>query len=91
MLREDLTEPIIGAFYDVFYELGHGFLKSVYEKCMVIGLEQRGLTVERQVPIIVRYRGQRVGRFMADLVVEGAVMVELNRVARSTQSTRLSS
>ena len=77
MLREDLTEPIIGAFYDVFHHLGHGFLESVYENCMVISLEERGLTVERQVPMVVRYRGQRVGRFLADLVVEGAVMVEL--------------
>ncbi len=77
MLRDDLTEPIIGAFYDVVHEVGHGFLESVYENCMVIGLRERGLDVKRQVPVIIEYRNQRVGRFLADLVVEGAVMVEL--------------
>ena len=77
MLRDDLTDPIIGAFYDVYHELGHGFVESVYERCMMVGLRQRGLLVERQVPVVVRYREQCVGRFFADLVVEGAVLVEL--------------
>ncbi len=44
---------------------------------MVVGLRERGLEVKRQVPVIIEYRNQRVGRFLADLVVEGAVMVEL--------------
>lgn len=77
MLHEDLTEPIIAAFYDVHHELGHGFLESVYERAMVIALSKRGLPVERQVPVTVHYSGHVVGDFCADLVVENRVMIEL--------------
>ena len=47
LLRDDLTHPIIGAFYDVNHELGHGFVESVYERSMVIALHKRGLHVDR--------------------------------------------
>jgi GxxExxY protein len=77
MLREDLTEPIIGAFYDVVNDIGFGFVESVYEACMVVALNRRGLAVERQKRLIMRYHGVVVGRFKADLIVENAVMVEL--------------
>ena len=77
MLREDLTDPTIGGFYDVYHELGPGFLESVYEGAMIIALRQRGLRVERQVPAVVHYAGQPVGRFFADLVVEKAILIEL--------------
>ena len=77
MLREDLTEPIIGAFYDVVNDVGFGFVESVYEACMMIALKRRGLVAERQKGLILRYYGEVVGRFKADLIVENAVMVEL--------------
>ena len=77
MLRDDLTDPTIGAFYDVYNQLGHGFLESVYEPAMVIALRKRGLVVERQVPVVVHYDGEAVGKFFADLMVEHAVIVEL--------------
>jgi GxxExxY protein len=77
MLRDDLTGPIIGAFYDVYHELGHGFRESVYERSIVIALNTRGLFVERQVPVTVHYAGQPVGTFVADLIVENAVVAEL--------------
>jgi len=77
MLREDLTDPIIGAFYDVYHELGPGFLESVYEGAMVVALRQRGLRAQRQVPAVVRYAGEPVGRFFADLVVEKTILLEL--------------
>ena len=77
MLREDLTDPTIGAFYDVYHELGPGFLESVYEGAMVIALRRRGLKVRRQIPVVVHYGGEPVGRFFADLVVENTILVEL--------------
>ena len=77
MLRDDLTDPTIGAFYEVYHELGPGFLESVYEGATVISLRNRGLLVERQVPVVVRYKGEPVGRFYADLIVEKVVLVEL--------------
>ena len=72
-----LTERIIGIFYAVYNELGQGFLESVCESCMKVALEEAGLKVERQVPIQVFFRGQQVGVFFADLVVEGLVILEL--------------
>ena len=79
--RRQLTEKIIGVFYDVYNELGHGFLESVYEQAMVIALSAAGLKVERQFPLIVTFRGRVVGDFRADLLVERAVILELKAAA----------
>ena len=64
MLHRDVTEKIIGVFYDVYNELGHGFLESIYEKAMVIALSQRGLIVEQQVEVPVWFRGTVIGTFL---------------------------
>jgi hypothetical protein len=58
-----VTKNIIGAFYDVYNELGCGFLESVYEESLVIALRARGLVVERQVAIPVWFRQVKVGDF----------------------------
>jgi GxxExxY protein len=73
----ELTEKIIRVFFEVYNEIGHGFLESVVEGAMAIGLEEAGLRVERQVPIQVWFRGRQIGHFFADLLVEGLVIVEL--------------
>jgi GxxExxY protein len=73
----ELTEKIIGVFYAVYNEVGYGFLESVYEGAMEIALSEAGLTVQRQVPIDVWFRGHQVGTFFADLLVEGLVILEL--------------
>src|SRR5690242_19796474 len=73
----ELTEKIIEVFYSVYNELGHGFLESVYRNAMEIGLRQAGLTVTREVPIAVWFRGEDVGTFRADLLVEELVLLEL--------------
>jgi GxxExxY protein len=74
----ELTERIIGIFYEVYNELGHGFLESVYEKAMLIALrDYAGITVQYKHPIEVSFRGQSVGIFEADLLVEGVVLLEL--------------
>ena len=75
--HQELTRKIIGVFYDVYNELGHGFLESVYQAAMLIALSEAGLRVETQVPIAVYFRGNRVGDFRADLMVESAVLLEL--------------
>jgi len=72
-----LTEKIIGVFYEVYNELGFGFLESVYEQAMCIALRQVGLCVECQVPIKVYFRGVEVGFFKADMLVEGVILLEL--------------
>ena len=72
-----VSEKIIGVFYDVYNELGYGFLESVYEESMTIALRQAGLSVDRQRPIPVWFRGQKVGDFRADLSVDNCVLLEL--------------
>ena len=77
MLHSDVTEPILGAFYEVHHALGHGFLESVYERAMAVALEKRGLNVARQSVVRVHFDGCVVGVFFADLLVENRVIVEL--------------
>ena len=60
-----LTEHIIGIFYDVYNELGYGFLESVYEESLVIALREAGLEVESQVAVPVWFRRHKVGEFRA--------------------------
>lgn len=81
----DLTQKIIGVFYEVYNELGQGFLESVYEAAMVKALRDVGLRAERQWPIEVRFRGEVVGEFRADVLIEGRVIVEI-KAARALES-----
>jgi GxxExxY protein len=71
------TRRLIGLFFDVYHELGYGFLESVYEEAFAVALEESGLHFERQKPLTVWFRGRLVGTFRADAVVEDSVLVEL--------------
>ena len=77
LLYGDITHEIIGAAFAVQKELGYGFLEKVYENAMMVELRQRGLRVVQQAPIDVHYKGVLVGHYVADLLVEGKVLVEL--------------
>jgi GxxExxY protein len=72
-----LTERVIGVFYEVYNELGFGFLESVYREAMRIALTQVGLQVKTEVPVPVSFRGVVVGIFRADLIVNDCLLVEL--------------
>jgi len=76
-LHSELTKKIIRAAYDVFDELGHGFLESIYEKALTKVLRDRGHMVENQKPITVFFQGENMGKFKADMLVDEKVMVEL--------------
>ena len=80
MQNKDITEKIIGCAYRVYNKMGFGFLESVYEKCLLIELRKAGLQVESQQPITVRYDGEIVGEFFADIVVENTIILELKSV-----------
>ena len=80
MRINQLTEQVIGACFEVSNELGIGFLESVYEKALVIALQDKGLNTSRQVPIEVSFRGKGVGEFFADIIVEEELIVELKAV-----------
>ena len=76
----ELTRRIIGCAYAVSNELGAGFLEKVYENALQHELGKAGLCVQQQQPIQVHYDGIVVGEYLADLVVESAVLVELKAV-----------
>ncbi len=73
----EITEKIIGVFFEVYNELGFGFLESVYHKAMLHALADAGLRAETQVHLPVFFRGHLVGDFFADIFVERAVILEL--------------
>ncbi len=78
--HSEITEKIIKAFYEVYNELGSGFLESVYESALAIVLKDFGLMVECQKEIPVFFRGQSLGLFRADLVINNKVILELKAV-----------
>jgi GxxExxY protein len=78
--HKQLTGKIIGVFYQVFDELGHGFLESVYQKSLAISLREAGLDVCWPVAIPVWFRGHQVGSFEGDMLVERSVLLELKAV-----------
>jgi GxxExxY protein len=80
LMHADITEKIIGVFFEVYNELGPGFLESVYEQAMAIALSDAGLRVQRQVAVPVYFRGQRIGDYKADVTVAEVVLLELKVV-----------
>ena len=75
--HKELTEQIIKAFYDVYNELGYGFLEKVYQNSLYIELKSRGFNVEPQKQIKVHFKGYEVGEYYPDLIVNDVVILEL--------------
>ena len=85
LIHSELTEKIIGIFYDIYNELGHGFLESVYEQALAIAFAEDEIFFQRQIAIPVWFRGQQIGDFRADLLVDNKVIVEL-KVGRTIEA-----
>ena len=77
-----ITYGIRGAVFEVNRVLGSGFLEKVYENALLIELHARGFKAESQVPIKVYYKENVVGEYIADILVEGTVIVELKTVEK---------
>ena len=77
LIQDDLTYRIRGCVYEVFRELGGGFLEKVYERALIEELKSAGLSVSAQHPVKVYYKGKVIGEYVADLIVEDCVLVEL--------------
>ena len=77
---DKLSEEIIGLCYVVSNQLGCGFLEKVYENAWALELRLRGYRVIQQAPMQVWYRGQVVGEYLADLVVNESIIIELKCV-----------
>lgn len=84
--HKEITDKIIRVFYEVYNELGHGFLESVYERSLEIALNSLGLKVCRQIQIPVWFRGKPVGDFTADMLIEDCVLLEL-KAARALDAS----
>lgn len=81
-LHREITEHVIGAAYEVAGELGHGFLEAVYRRAVGVVLTERGHNVAQEVPLRVYFRGQPVGHYCADMVVDQLVIVEFKVAER---------
>ncbi|HLM23466.1 MAG TPA: GxxExxY protein [Pyrinomonadaceae bacterium] len=83
-----LTQKIIGVFYEVYNELGYGFLESVYQKSLALAFESAGLNTCSRIDIPVWFRGHQVGHFEADMLVEKSVLLELKATRALDSSHR---
>jgi GxxExxY protein len=77
LLHGQLTDAILGAFYAVHTELGHGFLESVYSNALAVLLDAARLRIDREVPFQVMFHGHLIGLYRADFVVQSSVVVEV--------------
>jgi GxxExxY protein len=77
LLHKDITDSILKTFYEVYNELGYGFLEKVYHNALYIELKNKGLNVVSQKQIDVFYKGLKVGEYYADLIIENKVILEL--------------
>ena len=80
MDTKELTYLINGAVFEVNKVLGPGFLEKVYENSMMVELKKRHLKAQAQEPIKIEYKGEIVGEYFADIVVENRVILELKAV-----------
>jgi GxxExxY protein len=80
MEKDVLTEKIIECAFKVHNTLGFGFLEKVYENSMMVELKKAGLNVQQQQSMSVKYEGVTVGDYIADLIVNGKVIIEIKSV-----------
>ncbi len=78
--HSEITEKIIKAYYQVYNQLGYGFLEKIYERAMMIELPKHGLKCERQKNIKVFYHETEIGNYYADIIVEDCIIIELKAV-----------
>ena len=77
LLQKELSDEIIGAFYEVYQQLGYGFAERVYQNALYFELIDRGLRVETQQKCVVYFKGKHVGTFYSDMIVNDAIILEL--------------
>ena len=78
--HQELTKSIIGLYYDVYNELGYGFMEKVYHNAMLIELKKRGFEIDNQKKLNVLYKNEIVGEYIPDIIVNDKVILELKTV-----------
>ena len=76
----EITYKINGSAFEVNRVLGGGFLEKVYENALMVELAKQGLKAESQYPLKVEYKGEVVGEYFADILVENSVILEIKAV-----------
>jgi GxxExxY protein len=79
---DELTELVIKCAFHVHQTLGQGFLESVYRNSLILELHKAGLIATMEAELEVLYEGEIVGKFFADIVVEGRLIIELKAVSK---------
>ena len=74
---EALTYRIRGCVFEVYRQLGHGFLEKVYERALMQEFQLQGLKARSQAAMMVGYKGAVIGEYLADIIVEDRVVLEL--------------
>ena len=78
--HQELTKSIIGIYYNVYNELGFGFLEKVYHKALLIELRKNGYKIDSEKKVNVYYKNEVVGEYIPDVIIDEAVIVELKCV-----------
>ena len=82
MMYEELSGKILNAYFNVLKILGTGYLESVYENAMCIELDELGIPYVRQKHLNVIYKERLIGEFVADIVVDDKIILELKSVSK---------
>lgn len=77
LMHSEVTEQVIGAFYEVYRELGFGFVEAVYRRALVVAIQERGLSCATEVPYALHLYGRNIGDYRADIVVADRVILEV--------------
>lgn len=77
IIYKNLSYKIVGLAIQVWKELGYGFLEKVYENALMILLQENGIEAKQQVAIKVTFHGKVVGDYIADILVENQIILEL--------------
>jgi len=85
MKHQEITYKIKGCIFEVYKTLGAGFLEKVYEQALLIELKDKGLKAEGQKPITITYKDNLVGNYIADIIVEDKIILELKAVKELTK------
>lgn len=88
LVYKELSYKIIGAVYEVHKQLGPGFTEDIYEEALIRELKTRGIKYERQRIIKVKYKGNIVGEYKLDLIIENKVILELKAVSELNEIFR---
>lgn len=79
VIHRELSYEIVGILYDVYNELGFGYSEKIYEKAIAKELAAKGKNFQRQAPFIIGYKGECVGRYYIDFVIDNKIVLELKR------------